>query len=223
MTPYYEQDGITIYCGNALNMLGALPRDAALIFDPPYGISHASNHTCDTTTAAWMNQEIEGDGDTSFRDVMIDVLGSGPWACFGSIKTVPPAGTRQTLVWDKGPASGMGDLSFPWKLSYELIHIGGDGWAGRRDEGVLKGHWIVTRASMGRTHPNQKPESLMGDLIGKLPPGKMIIDPSMGSGTTIVAAKKFGHRAIGIDVRENYCADAVRRLAQGALFGTKSA
>ena len=123
-----------------------------------------------------------------------------------------PAGVRGVLVWDKGPASGMGDLSFPWKGSWEEIYVGGKGWAGRRDEGVLKGHWVVTRASMGRTHPNEKPVSLMRDLMKKLPHGCTVLDPFMGSGTTGVACKNLNRNFIGIELDPEYFKIAEKRI-----------
>jgi DNA modification methylase len=107
----------------------------------------------------------------------------------------------------------MGDLSFPWKQSFELIFVGGKGWNGFRDEGVLKNHWIVTRASMGRVHPNEKPVSLMSHIIEKAP-GQTILDPFMGSGTTGVAAVKLGRKFIGIEIDPKYYAIAKGRIQQ---------
>jgi len=71
------------------------------------------------------------------------------------------------------------------------------------------------------THPTVKPSSLMRYLcaLTATPTGGTILDPFMGSGTTIVAARDMGRRAIGIETQEAYCEIAVRRLAQGAVFG----
>ena len=217
MTPYYDQDGITIYHGDCRGVLPFVPADSLILTDPQYGISHASNYTAPTTTAEWMNTEIENDGDTSLRDHALAAFSD--WACFGSLRAPPPSRVRGTLIWDKGPASGMGDLTFPWKTSYELIFISGKGWTGHRDEGVIKGRHIVTRKSMGRVHPNEKPVDLMRYLAAKHP-AEVILDPFMGSGTTLVAAKLEGRKAIGIEIEEKYCEIAAKRLAQGVLdFG----
>jgi hypothetical protein len=120
-------------------------------------------------------------------------------------------------VWDKGPASGMGDLSIPWKLSWELIFVCGDGFHGARDEGILRGHSVVTWASLGRKHPNEKPVTLLRALIAKCPEG-VILDPFMGGGSTLVAAKDLGRRAIGIEIEERYCEIAARRCSQEVLL-----
>jgi len=115
------------------------------------------------------------------------------------------------LVWDKGPASGMGDLSFPWKASFEFIYIGGKGWSGFRDEGVIKNCWIVTRASMGRVHPNEKPVDLLRHICEKAP-GNTILDPFMGSGTTGVACARLGRKFIGCEIEPRYFDIACRRI-----------
>jgi DNA modification methylase len=72
-----------------------------------------------------------------------------------------------------------------------------------------------------RMHETQKPEPLMVQLVSLFTdPGDLILDPFMGSGTTLAAAKRLGRRAVGIELRERDCENAARRLAQGALsFG----
>jgi DNA modification methylase len=215
----------TLYLGDCREIAPTLPRPAAVISDPPYGIGFESNRVVGTTSAGWMRQQIANDQDTSARDAILE-WHVGAWAMFGSERRDKPANTRGTLVWDKGPASGMGDLSFPWKTSYELIFVGGDGWRGHRDEGVIKGHSIVTRASMGRVHPNEKPVSLMAYLISKAPAGA-ILDPYMGSGSTGVAAVQMRHPFVGIEIEERYFDIALRRIAeaqrQGDMFRDSAA
>lgn len=213
--PYYQDDYATIYHGDCGEIMPFIEVGAA-VFDPPYGYNYSSNHVGKSTTAPWMNTSIAGDSDTALRDFVIAWAGDRPWACFGSWKMPRPTGTRGVLIWDKGPASGMGDLNFPWKGSYEEIYIGGNGWSGRRDEGVIKGRWVASRASMGRTHPNQKPVSLISHLIEKLP-DTVILDPFLGSGPTLEAAKLLGRKSIGIEIEERYCEIAARRLAQEVL------
>mgnify|MGYP000010837020 CR=1 FL=1 len=208
-----------LWHGDCREVLPLLTADA-VVTDPPYGYSYESNYTAETTTAAWMNTTIANDHDTSARDAVLTWADQRPWLAFGAWRMPKPAGVRGVLVWDKGPASGMGDLSFPWKGSWEEIYVGGKGWAGRRDEGVLKGHWVVTRASMGRTHPNEKPVSLMRDLMKKLPHGCTVLDPFMGSGTTGVAAMHLGLRFVGVEVHRPYFDEACERIARAQAQGS---
>jgi hypothetical protein len=209
--PYYSEDGITIFCADCRDILPSLPKVDLVLTDPPYGISHSSGYG-----ASWQNTEIVGDDSTDDRDWLITSLPETPMFVFGTWKSPRPARTRQVLIFDKGPAFGMGDLSFPWKNSFEEIYVLGNGFTGSRDESVVKGHIQVSWESQGRCHPNQKPLSLMVYLIGKHP-AEMILDPFMGSGTTLVAAKQLGRRAIGIEIEEKYCAIAVDRLRQSVL------
>jgi DNA modification methylase len=196
--------------GDCLDVLRALPDGCvgAVITDPPYGIAYATNRVVGGVGASWLGKRIASDDDTASRDeVLAWARARGlPWACFGSWKAPKPIGTRGVLIWDKGPAFGMGDLSFPWKGSWEEVYIGGSGWSGHRGEGVLKGHLVHSHESRGRTHPTEKPVSLIRALIAKLPPGEIILDPFAGSGTTGVAALSEGRRCLLVENDPHYAA-----------------
>lgn len=206
---------IEVIHGDCRKIMASLPADVpyALVTDPPYGIRHKSNFG-----ASWQGREIHGDADESLRDFAIDWAKERgiPWAAFGNWKCQRPAGCRGVLIWDKGPAFGMGDLTFPWKPSWEEIYIGGLGWTGTRDEGVLRGDIVVSWESKGRKHPHQKPVVLMRRLIDKLSPGLVILDPFAGSGSTLVAAMKAGRDAIGIESDERWIPVIESRLASAS-------
>ena len=201
--------GQRLILGDCLEVMPTLGRVDAVVTDPPYGISHYSNHG-----ASWQGKQIANDADTSVRDTAL--AGFENVAAFGTWKTPPIDRTKGCLVWDKGPAFGMGDLSFPWKCSFELIYIRGKLWHGFRDEGVIKGHIQVSWESKGRSHPHQKPVSLIEALLKKLPEGATILDPFMGSGTTLVACQKLGRHGIGIEIDPDYFEIACRRVEEAA-------
>lgn len=211
--PVIFLDGrISLYSGDCRELLPALPPIDVVITDPPYGINHTSRFG-----ASWQHTNIAGDSDVTLRDDVLSTFENV--AAFGTWKTPPLPGTKGALVFDKGPAFGMGDLSFPWKGSWELIYIKGNIWRGRRDEGVLRGHiqwtWETRAASPtqeGRSHPHQKPVTLLAELINKCPVDCLILDPFMGSGTTGVAAVKLGRRFIGIEIEPKYFDTACRRI-----------
>ena len=208
-----------LWHGDALEVLPMVQADA-VVMDPPYGYNYESNFTAFESTAPWLNSTIANDHDTSARDAVLVWAEQRPWLAFGAWRMPKPAGVRGVLVWDKGPASGMGDLSFPWKGSWEEIYVGGRGWSGSRDEGVLKGHRVATHAWMGRTHPNEKPVSLMCELMKKLPPRCTVLDPFAGSGTTGVAAMNLGLRFIGVEIHRPYFDIACERIERAQRQGT---
>lgn len=73
-------------------------------------------------------------------------------------------------------------------------------------------------------HPTQKPEKLVAKLVlASCPPGGIVLDPFLGSGTTSVVARKLGRRYVGIEINEEYCLWAEKRLelatGDGAIQG----
>jgi uncharacterized Fe-S cluster protein YjdI len=232
MTPYYADDLVTIYHGDAREVLSEsscvcvrndacggflcrpggqlLRRSAVLVTDPPYGRAYRS------AKAGSLRRSIEGDDDTSVRD---DVLGwwrERPALVFGQWQVEPPLGTKAVLIWDAYPL-GMGDTSIPWKPCAHEIYVLGSGFTGHRDSCVLTGFAPVqSLARNGRTHPHEKPVELMQYLIDRCPPGA-VVDPFCGTGATLVAAKRSGRSAVGIEIDEGYCERAANRSRQEVL------
>lgn len=188
-----------------------------LVTDPPYG--RAARFRDGYT---WQDYTIAGDATPALRDEILEFWSPRPALVFGHWRIPRPAETRTLLTWDKGCHVGMGDLTIPWKPNTEEIYVLGSGFVGFRSSSVLAYYAIagtVGQAAKGtRRHPTEKPLGLMRDLIGKCPPDHVIVDPFMGSGTTLRAAKDCGRFAIGIESEEQYCGIAVARLAQLSLF-----
>jgi site-specific DNA-methyltransferase (adenine-specific) len=78
---------------------------------------------------------------------------------------------------------------------------------------------VYVRSENGRAvHPTQKPLGILRPLITySCPVDGIVLDPFAGSGSTLLAARDLGRRAIGIEAREDYCEAAVKRLGQGVL------
>ena len=213
MKPYYEHNGITIFCGDCREILPTLPKCDLLLTDPPYGIN------CALSTA---NHLMRGNDTIDIRSFVLEAAQYSSGAVFGTSKIEKPKEAIFTLIWSKGPFVGMGDLDFPWKLTHEEIYIIGDKsiWSGKRLESVIvvdalypnlqlanrkRGEWLQ--------HPTQKPLALIELILGQCR-AETILDPFMGSGTTLVAAKNLGRKAIGIEIEERYCEIAAKRLSQ---------
>lgn len=225
MTPYYEDDLVTLYLGDCREVTAWLEADV-LVTDPPYGMAYvggASRHNGPTVPIA-------GDGTTELRDAALDLWGERPAIVFGTWRQPRPARTRTVVVWDKGDSPGMGALDLPWGLSHEEVYVLGKGWpvlpnGGRRREGgtprrdpsIIRATLVNSQAHDRPDHPTPKPPVLMERLILKTQ--GIVADPFTGSGTTLVAAKALGRRSVGIELEERYCEIAAKRLAQDTLFG----
>ena len=203
----------TLYLGDSLEILPTISGYTCCVTDPPYGDNYKSGYA---TEALWSESNIRNDGDTSARDMALSLIGDVPTLCFGKWSKEAPAGTKMVLIWNKGGALGMGDLRIPWKPDHEEIYVLGDParFVGRRDSGsVLHCPPVQSMAKNGRLHPNQKPVALLAQLMHKLPAG-CVIDPFMGSGSTIVAAQTLRRPSIGIESDEIYFDRACRRMEQ---------
>lgn len=215
--PYYQDDTVTLYHGDCLELTEWLAADV-LVTDPPYGMAFQSGYRAET------HAPIAGDRNTAVRDRARAVWGNRPAAMFGTWRVPRPDGTKQVLIWDKrGVGPGMGDLSTAFGTSHEEVYLLGH-WAKRASR---RGSVITTESSPSELttrigHPTPKPVGLMEILIASAAPGT-IADPFAGSGSTLIAARNLGRRAIGVEIEERYCEIAARRLDQMCLdFGSTS-
>jgi site-specific DNA-methyltransferase (adenine-specific) len=218
MKPYYVDDTVTIYHGDARDLLSDLGPVDLVLTDPPYGVNYVSN-----SGGRRGKEPIGNDGARlslrlyKFVVPLIrakHVLWFTRWDAWPDVWEILGGAfpVRGLLVWDKG-TPGMGDLEH-WGCSYELIASLGSGKiANGRDGSVLRYSGVP---SGRRTHPTEKPVELLAYLAGKLAP-ETILDPFMGTGSTLVAAKLIGARAIGVEIEERYCEVAARRCSQEVL------
>ncbi len=214
---FYQDDWSTIYHADCREILPLLPPVDLVLTDPPYGRNMNFGRR---------SESIIGDEDVSLRDLVIEMLPNISKFIFGSPLCLRPQDIKAVLIWDKSELTGMGDLSFPWKITHEEIYVMGNGFKiERRDGSVLRfplrPSWSNHPDSISGLHPAEKPVSLIQYLLTKTN-ARIILDPFMGSGTTLVAAKNLNRKAIGIEIEEKYCVIAVKRLRQEVFdFGKK--
>jgi DNA methylase len=217
-TPYYADEHVTLYLGDCREVTEWLAGDV-LVTDPPYGIGWQAGQMFNDGRRAG-GARIAGDESTQIRDEVLTLWGDGkPAVIFGSWRQPRPPKVTHRLIWHKRRTPpGLRTAAF--YPAEEEVYLIGSGWVGKPMQNVIATSELrqfkdgfVARSG----HPTPKPESLMEVLISKCPPG-VIADPFAGSGSTLVAARNLGRRAIGVEIEERYCEVAARRLAQGVLL-----
>ena len=218
-----ELGTVRMHMGDWRDAWWSWPSSAALITDPPYGISYRSNWSvgADRSKPAApelrsIARDVVGDETTEERDAALEQswVVAAVWGP-GRLDRIKPWGDpHSVLVHDKGVGVGMGDLGIPWKPNYETIAIYGKGWAGKRTSSVLRGSVVSfgESASNGRRHPNQKPLTICAELVGKAPAGSPIVDPFAGSGQVLLAATLLGVDAFGAEIDPEHYSSTVAVL-----------
>jgi site-specific DNA-methyltransferase (adenine-specific) len=240
MKPYYEDEHVTLFHGDCLEHPEWWTGADVLVTDPPYGIGYRQGQMTGSTmadrlrTAQYMRatkkQRIASDRDVSVRDDALRIWCDSPAMCFGHWRKPRPDRTVMRLLWIKAEA-GTGLSSpkdHPWITRDEEIYVLGDTQSlfanGKVDRNFIETSIPQSNAHRDIDHPTPKPLGLMQWLLGKCRPEWVIADPFAGSGSTLVAAKLLGRRAVGVELEERYCEIAARRLSQGVLdFGEWSA
>ncbi len=215
MKPYYDHAGITIYCGDAREILPTLPKVDLILTDPPYGIKADNRKKIlsreklakarDYGESNWDNSSppswIFGLIQEKAKNVII-------WG--GNYFPLPPSSCW--LVWDKDNGENdFADCELAWTNLNKAVRRKLYRWNGMLQQKMGDEKEV-------RFHPTQKPLDVMTWAIKQAPETcKTIMDPYMGSGSTFRAAKDLGRKCIGIEINESYCKIAGRRLQQEVL------
>jgi site-specific DNA-methyltransferase (adenine-specific) len=234
---YYQDDAVTIYHGDALDVLAGLGVEAdAVVTDPPYA-SGTRHEAAKSSSGAMLragrfaDRPIDLDQMTTTGFVWLIrqvgllaypmLVDGGSFLSFIDWRQWPNiVGALETcnyrvqgmIVWDKG-SMGLGN---GFRSQHELICHAAKGVPGINDKGC--GNVLRCPRVEPVDHPSPKPEPLMQRLLDVTThPGGLVIDPFAGSGSTLRAAKNIGRRAIGIERDERYCEVAARRLGQEVL------
>jgi DNA modification methylase len=213
--PYYERDGITIYHGDCWDVLPTLAPVDLVLTDPPYGIGEARGKNASRGNLGLARDYGVADWDDAppSAETIALVRAASRWQIIfgGNFFPLPPSSCW--LVWDKdNGANDFADCELAWTNLPKAVRRLRWRWAGMRQE-------RMGADKEARVHPTQKPLPVMRWCIQQAPDDCMtVLDPFMGSGTTLRAAKDLGRRAIGIEIEERYCEIAAKRLAQEVLL-----
>lgn len=211
MSLYYSDDFVTLYLGDCLTEHREWLDADVLVTDPPYGIDWAHHGGGDSRTRKAKHAGIQNDLDTAARDSALRSWGNKPSIMFGSFRAPSPEGVKQTLVWQKPVDAGVVGSTTGYRTDTELIFL-----TGKHPKRPPQRSSVLTSSggvSRYRTeHPHSKPVAILEQLI-EWTTGT-IADPFAGSGSTLVAGKALGRKAIGVELDEKYCELIAKRCAQ---------
>jgi site-specific DNA-methyltransferase (adenine-specific) len=229
VVPYYQDDFATIYCGDAAEVLPALPQVmTALVTDPPFGLGKVYNGSRE-----------EADSPQAYAEWLLPIISLAlERLVAGGFAAIWQAQPYMRYLWD-----WFGDdihiycaaknfvqirKSLPFTFAYDpvvMFYKAGDPLRRPASPQRNMDYYVAdtrprpsTNKAPERGHPFARPIDAVKHVIANfVASGGVILDPFMGSGTTLRAAKDLGHRAIGIEIEERYCEIAAQRLNQEVL------
>ncbi len=222
MRPYYEHGGITIYHGDCREVLPGLAPVDLVLTDPPYGVGMVAKRAKQRSGGVSVREGHYSFADTPeyVRAVVVPVILGLRGRCRRMAVT---CGTRN--LWAYPPAddvgcffsaAGTGIGRWGFTCMHPVLYYGADpfleGGMGARPNSFGQ---IYPNDANAVAHPCAKPLAMMVKLVARASAeADVILDPFMGSGTTLVAAKQLGRRAIGIELEERWCELSAKRLEQ---------
>jgi len=193
-----------LYLGDCMKVMPALGKVDAVVTDPPYGIDYGRRGRF-TASHGWgkWRENVAWDTERPSQEAFCAMLAASQdqiiWGGNYFADLLPP--TMRWLAWDKGQRDfSLADMELAWTSQQKAVRVFTYG----RSKAVRD----------GKQHPTQKPVALMEWCLGFLPDAETILDPFMGSGTTLVACAKLGRKGIGIELDPEYFDIACRRVEE---------
>ena len=222
---FWRDERVTIYHGDALDVLPALPpaSASAVITDPPYMINTLSMISTAAKTGTWADLMNATRWYAAWYARCSRILRpeGSLWTCCSwltrpvVLKAAADAGLPVTtaVVWDKQAITVGGPKSL--RGTYEMCAVMAKPEFRIRNRSAPDVWRIKTSTRKPHGHPAEKPEALIRAILDvlDLPPGARVLDPFLGSGTVAAAARAAGLACTGIEAEERWCQAAARRLA----------
>lgn len=221
MTPYYDQDGVTIYHGNCLDVLPCITADV-LITDPPYGVNLGNHYGAQEKRPGRLRKLgylSYDDTPENFKAVVIPAISAAlavttrglVFASGQGLQQLPPYTALGGVFLPAGSGRSVWGFS---NFAFAALY----GVAPALSKGCKPTGIVSSALADDVEHPCPKPYEWMtwAVLLASLH-AETVLDPFAGSGTTLQAAKNLGRKAIGIELEEKYCEIAAKRLQQSVL------
>ena len=192
--------GQRLILGDCRDIIGGLEFDAILT-DPPYGLGDKWKGGAGGKRSSWRIPQGEAMKWDMAAPEFVPELVKGRAAIVwgGNYFALPPS--RGWLVWDKKQRGTWttGHTELAWTSIDQPVR-------------AYSLSQVEAHADMDKQHPAQKPLEIMEWCLGFLPDARTILDPFMGSGTTLVACQKLGRQGTGIELDPDYFAIACKRV-----------
>ena len=237
--PYYEHAGITIYHGDCREILPTLPKFDLFVTSPPYNLgSRYASMTAGSLQGKW-NRRVtykswtDNMPENEYVEWQREVVGL-MWSqitvdgaifynhrpriqggeCWSHMNLIPDSVMlRQIIIWARPKGHNFNDGYFVPSFEWIFLLAKKDFLLAKQACGLGDVWYMNPSGDEDGDHPAPFPESLPTRAIGATI-AQTVCDPFMGSGTTLVAAKNLGRKAIGIEIEESYCEIAAKRLSQ---------
>lgn len=241
--PYYEEAGISLFCGDSRELMQGelfMRQVDVTIADPPYGetslewdercsgwlpLVPSNSLWCFGSFRFFLENSAEFRGWKFAQDLVwekhngssfhadrfkrvhetVAQFYRGVWSDVFKSPVVTPDATKRTVRRKKRPA--------------HMGHIEASAYASEDGGPRLMRSVLYVRSCHGyAVHPTQKPVEILLPLIEySCPTNGVVFDPFAGSGSTLVAAKQLGRRAVGVEIEERWCEEAAKRLQQASV------
>lgn len=202
---YYHEDNpsLDIYCGDCSEIMMLIDGVDLVVTDPPYGMNFQSNYRTEK------HDRIHGDNELPLKIInqARNLASRASYFFCRWDNLYQMEKPKSVLVWVKNNWS-MGDLKHEHGRQWEAVCF-----YPSDDHSFLERIPDVIKADRtgNDMHPTEKPVNLIRRII-ECNVGEPILDPFLGSGTTLLACKEIGRKGIGIEISEKYCAIAKQRL-----------
>jgi site-specific DNA-methyltransferase (adenine-specific) len=223
VAPVYRDDLVTLYNGDAAALLPLLPPFDVMVTDPPYGIKVAKRGSVgsdpgkNSRRTGWTGcarttkfKPVEWDDEPPPLWLLQMAISRAKWSIVwggGHVGGMPRA--TCWLVWDKrNDGTSFSDGEIAWTNMRRAVRMFRWRWNGALQEDMKR--------KEKRVHPTQKPVPLMDWCLSFVREAKTVVDPFAGSASTLIAARRRGMRAVGIERDKDYCEIAAARLAEEA-------
>lgn len=252
MTPYYQDEHATIYHGDCREVLPFVSGDLT-VTSPPYNLNCRvtvdRRFVPRQCTPAEFSTKYRGGGDAmqpqEYAEMLVDVVGkslvatgaacinlqitTGSKFGFATLLGAFPSQLKEVVVWDKGAGQpAMKSATLNSAAEFILVFENADPLVRQFKgatfaRGTLSNVWRLGRGPSDPEHGATFPVALPLKCLELYGGASVVIDPFMGSGTTLRAAKDLGRKSIGIEIDERYCEIAAKRLQQEAFDFTGGA